>query len=184
MKGITVPVLEPHGHGVRDINAHTIDVDAFEYEDIVREKAPSIETCKGYALVFPGSKTSFSDYPFALHGTLLIPWELKTQKGMLTIVSTKCTGTSIGRESCASCQQLSTNTTLEGIMDQIENGSHCNSTLRWNSFNELREKIHEKNQLIEFYRLRGLNQARKLLGNPLHYQTTSWNKGRQLVAEE
>ena len=49
-------------------------------------------------------------------------------------------------------------------MNRIENGTHRNSTLPWNSFNELQEKIREKNQLIEFYRLRGLNQARKLLG--------------------
>ena len=79
VKEIPAPVLDSErNHQIdldnifHDINAHCIDVDAFEYEDIVQRKPQSIEPSPGYALVFPGDKTPFSNYSFALHDTLIL----------------------------------------------------------------------------------------------------------------
>lgn len=147
---------------------HTvIDVDVFEYEDTIQgahESVPPSQKCSGYALAFPGQKSPFSSYPFALHDTLVLPWELRTKGGIMSVIATSCTGVSINGLSCSPCRQLKKNTTLEGILDRLKDGAHSNTTLRWYGFNELHEKVREKNQQIDFYRLRGLNQAKKLLG--------------------
>ncbi|KAF8964489.1 hypothetical protein BDZ97DRAFT_1660101, partial [Flammula alnicola] len=154
------PELNPTTCG----EVEAIDVDAFEYEDTVKGTKRSAPACNGYALVFPGQKTPYSHYPFALHDTLVLPWEVKTKNGTMSVVSTSCTGFSINNKSCKPCQQLSRNGTLEGILKRLEDGVHDNSSLPWYGFNDLHEKIRQKNQQIEFYRLRGLNQAKKLLG--------------------
>jgi hypothetical protein len=45
----------------------------------------------------------------------------------------------------------------------MEDGAHENARFAYHGFSGLQEMLHRKNQLIEFYRLRGLNQAKKLL---------------------
>ncbi|KAF8967518.1 hypothetical protein BDZ97DRAFT_1903384 [Flammula alnicola] len=156
--------LAPEPNPTTCDEVEAIDVDAFEYEDTVKGAKRSAPACNGYALVFPGQKTPYSHYPFALHDTLVLPWEVKTKNGTMSVVSTSCTGFSTNDKSCQPCQQLSRNGTLEGILKRLEEGVHGNSSLPWYGFNELHEKIRQKNRQIEFYRLRGLNQAKKLLG--------------------
>ena len=45
----------------------------------------------------------------------------------------------------------------------MEDGVHKNAGFAYHGFSGLQEMLHRKNQLIEFYRLRGFNQAKKLL---------------------
>ncbi|KJA17143.1 hypothetical protein HYPSUDRAFT_70894 [Hypholoma sublateritium FD-334 SS-4] len=80
-----------------------IDVNVFVYEDTVRgthESIPASPKCSGYVLAFPRQKSPFSSYPFALHDTLVLPWELPTKGGVMSIVATTCTGISINGLSC------------------------------------------------------------------------------------
>lgn len=49
------------------------------------------------------------------------------------------------------------------ILRQMEEGTHENMAFAYHGFSSLQQMLHRKNQVIEFYRLRGLNQARKLL---------------------
>jgi hypothetical protein len=53
---------------------------------------------------------------------------------------------------------------LEKIVSQIRNGIHENTKFAYYGFGGLHEILQRKNQRIEFYRLRGLNQAKQLLG--------------------
>jgi hypothetical protein len=52
---------------------------------------------------------------------------------------------------------------LEGILKRIENGIHERTGFAYYGFSGLQETHYRKNRMIEFYRLRGLNQAKKLL---------------------
>ena len=45
---------------------------------------------------------------------------------------------------------------------QMEDGTHENAGFAYHGFSSLQEILHHKNQLIEFYRLHRLNQAKKL----------------------
>ena len=46
----------------------------------------------------------------------------------------------------------------------MKDGVHTNAPYAYHGFSSLQEIINWKNQQIEFYRFRGLNQAKKLLG--------------------
>jgi hypothetical protein len=54
--------------------------------------------------------------------------------------------------------------TLQGILTRMENGIHENTGFAYHGFGGLQQMLHRKNQRIKFYKLRGLNQVRKLLG--------------------
>jgi hypothetical protein len=56
-----------------------------------------------------------------------------------------------------------TNAILDSIFTQIADGIHENTGFAYHGFSGLQEILRCKNLWIEFYHLRGLNQARKLL---------------------
>lgn len=87
-------------------------------------------------------------------------------KGKLMLVSWSCSQmiSANTSQSCQSCQMLSSSTTLQGILTRIENSIHENTGFAYHGFSRLHQMLHCKNQCLEFYKLQGLNQARKLLG--------------------
>lgn len=141
-----------------------IDIDTFQYEDTIEKPKPSAPACKGFLLTFPETKSPNTAYPFALHDTLILPWDYALKNGVMSLFARSCTGLSRGDgRACQPCQQLIKNKTLEGILKRIENGIHERTGFAYYGFSSLQETLHRKNRTIEFYRLRGLNQAKKLL---------------------
>ena len=121
--------------------------------------------CKGYTLIFPDGKSPHTAYPFALHETLILPWNYMIRDGEMMLFSKSCTGLSKGdMRSCQGCQQLGGNEHLERIVSRIKDGVHENTPFAYFGFSGLQEILQRKKQQVEFYRLRGLNQARQLLG--------------------
>jgi len=141
-----------------------VDVDAFEYEEILKRPTTSVSACEGYAMIFPDGKSPHTTYPFALHDTIILPWDYALKNGMMKLFARSCRGLSEGSgTACRPCRQLVKNETLENILTRIEDGVHENTGFAYHGFSGLQEMLRRKNQLIEFYRLHGLNQARKLL---------------------
>lgn len=141
-----------------------IDVDAFEYEEILKRPTTSVAACEGYTIIFPDGKSPHTAYPFALHDTLILPWDYALKNGAMKLFARGCHGSSEGvGKACQPCQQLKKNSRLENILTRMEKGVHENTGFAYHGFSGLFEMLHRKNSLIEFYRLRGLNQARKLL---------------------
>ena len=56
--------------------AAIIDVDAFEYEDILKRAKMSVTACEGYTIIFPDGKSPHTVYPLLsmiqsfFHGTM------------------------------------------------------------------------------------------------------------------
>ena len=122
---------------------------------------PVRDTC---SYVLPDGKSAYSCYPFVLHDTLVLPWDFKVQNGVMTLFTQSCSGwAEVRAGSCRACQRLVKNKILEGVLMRSEEGVHENSGLTYHGFNGIQEMFHRKNQWIEFYRMRGLNQAKKLL---------------------
>ena len=141
-----------------------IDVDAFEYEDAIKQPKKSVSACKGHTIIFPNGKSAHTAYRFALHNTLVLPWDYIVKNGTMTLFAQSCTGLSKGdMEKCQPCRQLTRNPTLDGIFTRIADGVHKNAGVSYHGFSGLQEMLHRKNWQIKFYHLRGLNQARKLL---------------------
>jgi len=84
--------------------------------------------------------------------------------GVMKLFARSCSGLSQGGDdTCQPCQQLVKNKTLAGIFMWIEDRDRENTGFTYIGFSELQEMLRQKNRLVEFYRLCGLNQERKLL---------------------
>jgi len=155
----------PPGVNVLDGKLEVIDVESFEFEDILQEPKTSANICKGYALIFPDGRSPHDSYPFALHNHLELPWDYTVRNGRMTLFARSCSGLveKDGVDSCHACQNLLKNKTLEEILTRLEEGANENASFAYHGFRGLIEMLHCKNRQINFYRLRGLNQARKLL---------------------
>jgi hypothetical protein len=154
------------------------DVDSFEFEDTLCGSKKSGNTiCKGYVLTFPDGQSPHDSYPFALHNQLELPWDYTIRNGQMTVFARSCSGSiEKGTDSCRVCQNLLANKTLEGILTRLEQGADENISFAYHGFRGLIEMLHRKNRQIEFHRLRGLNQARKLLS-----RTTALSDQKRLL---
>ena len=156
--------LEPGEYSNNPYDAGIIDVDAFEYEDILIQPKLSAAACEGYTIKFPDGKSPYTAYPFAIHDTTILPWDLTIKNGVMKLFARSCRGLSGGsRTVCQPCQELIRNETLGNILMRMKDGTHENVGFAYHGFSGLQEILHRKNRLVEFYRLRGLNQAKKLL---------------------
>ena len=143
-----------------------IDVDSFEIEGVGDQlhKRQTAETCKGFKLTFPPGLSPHTTYPFALHAELVLPWDYTVKNSVMSLYARSCIGFSEKDDHpCPPCQQLIRNGTLEGMLRRMDEGVHDNAPFVYHGFSGLKELLQRKNQLIEFHRLHGLNQARKLL---------------------
>jgi hypothetical protein len=115
-------------------------------------------------MIFPDGKSPHTAYPFALHDTIILPWDYALKNGKMKLFASGCHGSSerVGT-ACQPCRQLIKNKTLENILMRMEDGIHENAGFAYHGFSGLQEILRRKSQQTEFYRLHGLNQARKLL---------------------
>ena len=120
--------------------------------------------CKGYALTFSNGKSPHTSYPFALHDTLVLPWDYSLRNGVMTLFSWTCIGlVKEAGQSCRPCQLLRGNSTLEGILTRMEEGVHESAGYAYYGFSALSEFLRRRTQQFRISELRGLNQAKKIL---------------------
>ncbi|KAF8155913.1 hypothetical protein B0H34DRAFT_783589 [Crassisporium funariophilum] len=137
-------------------------------DDTVKKPKTSAPACKGFTLNFPEGKLPHTAYPFALNDTLILPWDYEVKNGVMELFARSCSGLSEGEViSCQSCQQLFKNKTPEGILTRIKHGTHENTAFAYLGIGALHEMLCRKTRAIEYYRLCGLNQARKLLAKAI-----------------
>ena len=162
----STPTTTESAAGISTETPQTIDVETFIVEKGLAGSQTLETACKGYALIFPDGKSTYTAYPFALHETVILPWKVRRiENGEMDLFSTSCTGTAEGKaRSCRACQQLRENENLEKLVSRIKDGVHENTPFAYLGFSGLQEMLRRKNQQVEFYRLRGLNQAKQLLG--------------------
>ncbi|TFK70649.1 hypothetical protein BDN72DRAFT_870211 [Pluteus cervinus] len=144
-----------------------VDVDP-EISLTVRPNTQHIR-CKGFRLDFPDGMSPYGAYPSELHTRYVLPWDYTIQRGVMTLYAQTCSDADRGlveREftSCKACRQLKRNDILMGIMERLQDGVHESLSWEFHGLAGLRELLRRKNAQTEFYRLRGLNQARTLLG--------------------
>ena len=156
-----------------------VDVDAAEYEDTIKQQDKSVIACQGYTVTLLDGTSPHTAYPFALHDTLILPWDYTVKNEVMKLFSQSCGGlTQDGARTCQPCQQLVKNKTLEGIFMRMEEGTHENTGFAYVGFSGLHQILRRKNQQVEFYHLQGLNQVRKLLAKA----TALSNQKRLLMA--
>jgi hypothetical protein len=102
MRVASVDVPTPRECSKEPDNTAIIDVDAFEYEDILKQQKMSVAACKGYTITFPDVKSPHTAYPFALHDMIILPWDYALKHGVMKLFACSCHGSSEG--SGTACQ--------------------------------------------------------------------------------
>jgi hypothetical protein len=126
-----------------------IGLDSFEFEDSLGPTKASAELCKGYILPFSNGKSPHNSYPFALHDTLILPWDYSLRNGVMTLFSRTCvTFVDEGTQSCPKCQLLQGNEMLEKILRRIDEGIHENAGYAYYGFSALSEVLHCRTQQL------------------------------------
>lgn len=153
-------------YDVDGLEDEIVEISSFEYEDTIKSANQSsfgTQRCGGYALLLPGGKTAVGKYPYLQYEGDM-PWEVRIRKGMVYIISEQCTGIAPDSSTaCDPCQSLQNSKALERINVRMANSASDYTPLQYLGFDDLRAKIHRKNERIEYLRLMGLNQAKKLL---------------------
>jgi hypothetical protein len=136
-----------------------IDVDEIELTTNTR-------ACQGYILQFPEGQTPHSGYPFGLHDIRTLPWDYSVRNGVMTLYARGCSGYDVDpvARCCKECKRLDKNPSLEGIRTRLKDGVHENAQYAYHGTAGYQQLLRRKDAQNEFYRLRGLNQAKKLLG--------------------
>jgi hypothetical protein len=137
---------------------------SLKFEGNLEPPKASTILCKGYTLACSNGKSPHTSYPFALHDTLVLPWDYALKNGVMSLFAQACTGLAIrSRESCQPCQLLQQNKMLEKILIRMEEGVHERIGYAYYGFSALTELFHRKTQQVKISELRGLNQAKKLI---------------------
>jgi hypothetical protein len=130
------------------------------------EPTTNTRACQGYILQFPEGQTPHSGYPFGLHDVWTLPWDYSVRNGVMTLYARGCSGYGVDpvARCCEECKRLDKNPSLEGIRTRLKDGVHENAQYAYHGTEGYQQLLHRKDVQNEFYRLRGLNQAKKLLG--------------------
>lgn len=147
-----------------------IALNSIEFEDTLRHEKSFAYPCKGYTLAFSNGKSPHTSYPFALHDTLVLPWDYSLRNGMMTLFARTCSRFKLAKnraEPCQACQLLKKNKTLEGILTRIEEGTHENASYAYYGFSALSEVLRRRTQQLQISELHGLTQAKKLLSKAM-----------------
>lgn len=121
-------------------------------------------SCLGIVVKMPDGKSPHTAYPFGLHDEIGDPWDYSVVNGTLILRARTCTKAIGDGMKCKSCEGLTRNETLRGILDRIEVGVHENSKLVYQGIGGLVKIIRRKTNRIQALRLGKLNDARKLVG--------------------
>ena len=136
----------------------------FEFEGSLEPMNALAILCKGYTLGFSNGKSPHTSYPFALHDTMVLPWDYALRNGVMSLFARTCTRLAKnGGDSCQPCQLLRRNKALEKILTRMEEGVHEKAVYAYYGFLALAELLCRKTQQVQISELRGLNQAKKLL---------------------
>jgi len=156
-----------------------IVLDEFEFEDSLQPTKASANVCQGFLMVFSNGKSPHTAYLFALHDTLVLPWDYSIRNGVMTLFSRTCAALADeGLQLCGPCQLLSKNETLERILTRMDDGVSENAGYAYYGFSALSEVLRRRTQQLRISELRGLNQAKKLLSKA----TVLFDQKRLLMA--
>jgi hypothetical protein len=70
--------LKVSSNGPSIIDVIDVDLLKFDPQENLKPVNTSASSCKGHVLDFPDGKSPHTCYPFALHNTLVLPWDIAT----------------------------------------------------------------------------------------------------------
>ncbi|KAH9032123.1 hypothetical protein EDB85DRAFT_1890789 [Lactarius pseudohatsudake] len=119
--------------------------------------------CSGAYLAMPDGVLPYSAYPFMLHKTFVLPWNIHIIGHRLSVQSVQCVGVQeTSSDSCRACSQLLTHRIIEGILSRIKNGIHENTTYAYQPIGGLIEVLRKKCASLDGMHFKKLSTSRTL----------------------
>jgi len=160
-------------------NAEEIERTRWNLRQKMKEVLPNVTPCPTYELNIPESQHAFSSYPYLIHTTINLPWDVSVKEERIFLRSHICSGFARtgkdGRLSpCSHCQHLHDHNIVTGIRFRLLDGAHEKTPWAYLTvaqlYNALERKSHENNKL----KLASLNAARKIDTRNRHLQ--AWKR--------
>jgi hypothetical protein len=131
-----------------------------------QSETPKTGICEWLRVPIPEGMTPYTAYPFGMHGSRVLPWNVRIVDAKLYLQSTECSGSASARGMCTACKKLHTHDVLRGIIDRMKRGIHENTPHQFQPISGLMKIIEQKSARIDLMRMERLNAARKLTGRP------------------
>ncbi|KAH7907202.1 hypothetical protein BJ138DRAFT_1104514 [Hygrophoropsis aurantiaca] len=159
----------PNVKEVIDVDGIDDDVDpqddaAALANEAARKQPTKSHRCTGLHIPIPPGNTAYGGYPFKLHDTHTLPWDVHLVGRKLILQVEGCTGITSGGSCCHSCASLTESRILCAIRDRMENGIHENSPHAFQPIDGLLKIIKRKTESIDTMRVTKMNAGRKLAG--------------------
>ncbi|KAH9034598.1 hypothetical protein EDB85DRAFT_1863906 [Lactarius pseudohatsudake] len=133
------------------------------WKQSTRATEPTTKPCSGAYLPMPDDVLPYSAYPFMLHETFVLPWNIHIVGHQLSVQSVQCVGVQeTSSDSCRACSQLLTHRIIEGILARIKNGIHENTTYAYQPIGGLIEVLQKKCALLDGMHFKQLSTSQTL----------------------
>ncbi|TFY55061.1 hypothetical protein EVG20_g9459 [Dentipellis fragilis] len=138
----------------------TLEKDGVEIVD-----ASDRTRCKQHILSVPPNQTAFGTYPFLLHVEEHTPWEFSSHRGTLVLRARRCEDRNLDSKGvCRPCRELSLLPRFRKISECIHDGMRDNTPYKYHGLASISDLAGKKERMIETFRLRHINEAKKLVG--------------------
>ncbi|KAH9005732.1 hypothetical protein EDB86DRAFT_2795608 [Lactarius hatsudake] len=122
--------------------------------------------CKRHVVNPPPGQTGIGAYPFLLHIEEHTAWEFSSCSGTLLLHACRCENRNLNeRGLCQPCDMLLSNTKFRNVLVRIENGVNENTPYKYHGLMSMSEIARKKEHIIDLFRLRRTNDAKKLVGH-------------------
>jgi hypothetical protein len=135
--------------------------------DIEPERAPKRESCRQHLISVPQGQTAIGAYPFLPHVEDHVPWEFTSHHGSLLLHARNCKGQPLDNDGlCQQCRNLLSSDKFRKLLAHMQEGVICeNIPYKYHGLASLAKITQKKEQTIEMYRTRCMNNTQKLLGH-------------------
>ncbi|KAG6836745.1 hypothetical protein H0H93_003969, partial [Arthromyces matolae] len=146
--------------------------------------------CAGYHLITPPGNVPHASYPFLLHHTRELPWDITITKNKIVLRSHDCTETvfrpsssvNTGPETCRWCLAIHNHHIVMGIRHRAVDGAHENTPWAYLTPTQMYSALERKTQQVNLLKLNGLNMGKKL--GVRNHQIEGWKRLSMAIANE
>ncbi|KAH9003649.1 hypothetical protein EDB86DRAFT_2826236 [Lactarius hatsudake] len=138
--------------------------DAIDRQGVSRRVSKKLQ-CKRHVVNPPPGQTGIGAYPFLLHIEEHTAWEFSSCSGTLLLHARRCENHNLNeRGLCQPCDMLLSNTKFRNVLVRIKNGVNENTPYKYHGLMSMSEIARKKERIIDLFRLRRTNDAKKLVG--------------------
>ncbi|KAH9024681.1 hypothetical protein EDB85DRAFT_1870012 [Lactarius pseudohatsudake] len=121
--------------------------------------------CRQHTVSFTPGQTAIGTYPFLLHTEEHTPWEFSSRCSSLLLRARKCEDQNLDENGlCKPCQALLTNERFRKVLGRVQDGVNGHTPYKYHGLASLAEIARKREHTIEMFRLRRINDTKKLVG--------------------